>query len=91
MLGRWQAHSVEVVHLLHFAQRFGCFDYGYSLDRDRIAKSCAFAIHDAWNEDIASHSFGFARLNDLVVRIDRLQMISPTNQNQRTWIVLRFA
>ena len=78
MLGRWQAHSVEVVNLVHLAQRFGCFDYGYSLDRDGIPESCAFAIDDARDKDIASHSFGFTRLNDLVVRINRLQMISST-------------
>lgn len=83
MLQGWLLKSKDIntyrvfgVHTIRYSSLLSGSHNSRNLDGDAVPKSFAFAVYDAWYEDVASHSERFSGINHDIVRCHSLRIIS---------------
>ena len=66
------------VRLVYTSKLFSSFDDCNRLDRNQVSKAFAFPVHNARDEDVASHTVCLGSLNHSIIGIESLIWIQQS-------------
>jgi len=69
-----ETYSFEVIDFAHAAHCLCSFNNRNSLDRNQVAETCTFAVHDTWHKNIGLDPMLLASCDDFVVGTDSLRI-----------------